>query len=120
MTKKSSCNNAPAINLFEIESLCILLRYSLRNRLNVTSWSRLGSKGYMALNANKILVRLPLINFVVEYAALIRCGCYVTALGTAAGLNRHLQRFEVDRVHRHVVAFGATQLGVHFMTKRAG
>ena len=80
----------------------------------MTRRQRLTTKNEVTLRALKIGFTLSLIDLEIQRPAFVGSCRDVTAVSSAARLNRDLQRLCFGRVHRwYVVAGGAGQRGMH-------
>lgn len=90
------------------------ITWRLRNRVDVTLRYGFIPKLNMALRANKFRALVSPIDFVVENSTVVQGRSYVATLRPAT-------RFHLDLLHlRSVVALRALQIGMSFMSKRAG
>lgn len=104
----------------EVSSITCLDRRP-RNRARVTRRHRPAAECDVTLRANKRRTLISLIDLVVEDSTIIGCGGDVATFGAATGFHRHFFRLVTRCVHpRHVVTLRALQIGMYFMSKRAG
>jgi len=71
----------------------------------------------MALRAHEFRILLALIDLVIQYPTIITRGGDVASFRAAAGLHSNFQCLNLNRIHCRVMAFGATQIRMHLVTK---
>ena len=103
------------------ESSITGLDRGLRNCARVTRRHGPAAECDVTLRANKRRALVSLIELVVEDSTIIGRGGDVATFGAATGFHRYFFRVVTRCVHpRHVVTLRALQIGMYFMSKRAG
>jgi hypothetical protein len=87
----------------------------------VTRWHRPAAECDVTLRANKTRALVSLIELVVENSTFIERRRNVATFGAATRFHGHLLRGVTRCVHpRHIVTLRALQIGMDFMSERAG
>src|ERR1041385_1087466 len=93
----------------------------LRNRVEMSCGRRLAAECDVTLRACETCALVPLIDLVIQNPTVVECRRHVTTFAATTRLHGKLLGLVARRVHgRYAVTLCALQIGMRFVTKRAG